>query len=88
MAIPVSLFFMQNLIKLWFAHPMTRKLDIDDLEMLKLMMPVRYLMSGGVTSRDLLPAWMYSVCDLIEHILKPWINQTAMFAIICLKRTT
>ena len=50
---------------------------IKDIE---LMMPLSYLLSGGVSMRSLLPGWMYRPIRVLERILfqKKW----AMFALI------
>jgi hypothetical protein len=49
-------------------------------------MPFRYLVSGGVSSRSLMPGLTYDFWRLIEHAIHPWINQMAMFAQIILER--
>ena len=50
------------------------------------IMPLRYLLSGGVSLRSLMPGVTYGFWRLIEHALQPWINQMAMFAQIILQR--
>jgi SAM-dependent methyltransferase len=52
----------------------------------KLMMPVRYLLSGGVSMRTLVPQWSYSIVNLVETMLHPYMNHLAMFAHITLHR--
>ena len=50
------------------------------------IMPFRYLVSGGVSLRSLIPGLTYGFWCLIEHAIQPWINQMAMFAQIILQR--
>jgi SAM-dependent methyltransferase len=50
------------------------------------MMPLRYLVSGGVAMRDLMPGWLYGFWRALEAILSPCIGQTAMFALIDIER--
>jgi hypothetical protein len=50
------------------------------------MMPVVYLLSGGVSMRSVFPAWMYPLVRRLETALG-WEKQAAMFASIILERT-
>jgi SAM-dependent methyltransferase len=50
-------------------------------------MPFRYLLSGGVSLRSLMPGWMFGVCRGLERTLEPWMHRLAMFATIVLRRT-
>ena len=50
------------------------------------IMPFQYLVSGGVSMRQLMPDWSYQVWDGIEKSLTPWMNSLAMFAYICVKK--
>jgi len=50
------------------------------------MMPFRYLLSGGVSLRGLLPGWSFGFWRQIETALGRWSNQLAMFAQIVLRR--
>jgi hypothetical protein len=52
------------------------------------MMPLRYLLSGGVTRRSLMPGFMFGFWRGIEYLLDPWRDSLAMFAQIRLVRTT
>jgi SAM-dependent methyltransferase len=56
------------------------------IELIKPIMPFRYLLSGGVSLRSLSPAWTFGLWHHVEHALKPWKNQLAMFAQIVLRR--
>lgn len=50
------------------------------------MMPLAYLLSGGVSSKSLLPGRMYQVWRTFENTLRPWNEKLAMFALIILQR--
>jgi SAM-dependent methyltransferase len=49
------------------------------------MMPIRYLISGGVSMRSLSPGWSYSFWKVCENLLNPWMDRLGMFALIVLK---
>jgi SAM-dependent methyltransferase len=49
-------------------------------------MPFRYLVSGGVTMRDLMPGAAFGAWRWLERRLRPWMKSWAMFAIIRLVR--
>ena len=53
---------------------------------IKLMMPVRYLISGGVSLRGLMPGFTYNMWQWIENRLEPIMHKIAMFAFISLER--
>lgn len=46
-------------------------------------MPIRYLLSGGISKRGLMPAWTFPIWRTLEHPLR---NKAAMFAKIVLIR--
>ena len=48
-------------------------------------MPFRYLLSGGVSWRSLMPGWSFALWRKVEHLLQPWMNHLAMFALIVLR---
>lgn len=50
------------------------------------MMPLRYLLSGGVSMRSLVPGWTFGLWRAIERLVRPWNDQLAMFAFIVLER--
>ncbi len=56
------------------------------IELIKPIMPFRYLLSGGVSLRNLAPAWSFGSWKQIESALGRWNNQLAMFAQIVLRR--
>jgi SAM-dependent methyltransferase len=49
-------------------------------------MPFRYLVSGGVSLRTLMPAWTYAGWNSLESSLAPLMHRWAMFAFIVLRR--
>jgi SAM-dependent methyltransferase len=49
-------------------------------------MPFKYLVSGGVSSRSLMPGWAFGLWRRIEGCLLPWMKTWAMFALIALVR--
>lgn len=51
------------------------------------MMPISYLLSGGVSMRSLAPGWLFPAVRLGEEILEPWISSLAMFAAVTLERS-
>ena len=50
------------------------------------MMPVRYLLSGGVSLRSLTPGWSTPFWRRLEKLMDPQADRTAMFARIVLTR--
>jgi SAM-dependent methyltransferase len=56
------------------------------IELIRLMMPFRYLLSGGISLRALAPGWSFGLWRQIENSLDRWGNQLAMFAQIVLRR--
>jgi SAM-dependent methyltransferase len=51
------------------------------------MMPFRYLLSGGVSLRSLMPGWTFRGWRWLERRLARWMNRLGMFARIILVRT-
>jgi hypothetical protein len=49
-------------------------------------MPFRYLLSGGVSWRSLVPSWSFSLWRTIENLLQPWMRHLAMFVLIVLSK--
>jgi SAM-dependent methyltransferase len=56
-----------------------------EIELIKPIMPFRYLLSGGVSLRSLTPGWSFGLWRRIEGSLGRWNNQLAMFAQIVLR---
>lgn len=50
------------------------------------MMPVCYLVSGGVSMRSLMPGFAYPLFSLLEYLLTPFVRYSAMFARIKLRK--
>jgi len=49
--------------------------------------PFRYILSGGVSFRSLMPAYFFGVWSRLEELIEPWMKYLAMFATITLVRT-
>lgn len=56
------------------------------LSSVKLTMPFRYLISGGVSMRGLMPSWSFGCWRRLELALAPRMTDLAMFAYIVLRR--
>jgi hypothetical protein len=50
------------------------------------MMPVLYLLSGGLSQRGLMPAFTFGFWGTVEALLEPAMGRVAMFAAIVLER--
>lgn len=50
------------------------------------MMPLRYLLSGGVSMRSLQPGWMHGAWRMVETCMGPFGRASAMFALIVIER--
>jgi SAM-dependent methyltransferase len=57
-----------------------------EIQTIRLMMPFRYLLSGGISAHDLLPGWSFGFWTIVEKVLSPWMKYLAMFAEITLAR--
>jgi SAM-dependent methyltransferase len=53
---------------------------------IRLRMPFRYLVSGGVSMRTLMPGCTFKAWRCLEDALQPWMGKLAMFALIVLKK--
>jgi len=58
------------------------------IQLIRPMMPFRYLVSGGVYSRNLMPAWTSGFWKSLERSLQGQSHHWAMFALITLRRTS
>lgn len=56
------------------------------IQLIKPFMPFRYLISGGVSMRSLMPAWTFGLWRRLANRLQPWMKTWAMFAQIVLVR--
>ena len=52
----------------------------------RLTMPIRYLLSGGVSMRALVPSWSFAPLRVVEEACQPSMASLAMFAHIVLIR--
>jgi SAM-dependent methyltransferase len=52
----------------------------------RLTMPIRYLLSGGVSMRSLVPTWSFAPLRAMEETCRPFMPALAMFAHIVLIR--
>ncbi|MBI2100051.1 MAG: methyltransferase domain-containing protein [Candidatus Vogelbacteria bacterium] len=52
------------------------------IQSVKLHTPFRYLISGGLSYKSLLPYWMYTPVKVLERMLSPAISVLAMFQTI------
>lgn len=59
------------------------RLRIEEIEP---QMPFRYLVSGGVSMRALMPGAATPLWRAIERSLQPWMRHWAMFALVLLRR--
>jgi SAM-dependent methyltransferase len=66
-----------------FAH----EFPTWEINKIELGMPFRYLLSGGVSMRNIMPSWTYSLWRSLESALQPWMRTLGMFALIELRRT-
>jgi SAM-dependent methyltransferase len=56
------------------------------VKQIELIMPFRYLLSGGISLRNLMFAASFGFWRGIERLLSPWMNKLGMFAKIVLVR--
>jgi SAM-dependent methyltransferase len=57
------------------------------IEVISPGMPFRYLVSGGVSLRPLMPGWSFGAWRALEQLFDPWMKTWAMFALIVLRRS-
>lgn len=65
-----------------------REFPMWQVRSIKLIMPFRYLVSGGVSLRSFMPGWSFGPWRSLENILSPWMKTFAMFAEIILVKVT
>jgi hypothetical protein len=56
------------------------------IERIRLMMPVAYIFSGGVSMRSLFPGWGYKLIRCAENLFGRFNRKIAMFSQITLRR--
>lgn len=75
----------------WMIFQRDRQLfeaEYPDLQLdeVRPMMPFRYLLSGGVSMRAVVPSWSFPLFRWVESTLGPAMSHLAMFAFIALQR--
>lgn len=63
-----------------------REFPMWRLQAVEMTMPFRYLLSGGVSMRSLMPGWSFNFWKKAEQTLTPWMGRLALFARIVLTR--
>ncbi len=56
------------------------------IEKIRPFMPFRYLVSGGVGLRSLMPGFTHALWARLEAMLEPWMPSLAMFALIAIRK--
>jgi hypothetical protein len=74
----------------WIIFQRDRELFMQQtnwrIKLIEETMPFRYLLSGGVSMRNLMPAWVIRPLTFLEKSMSPGLlNKTAMFAIVVLR---
>lgn len=59
------------------------QLHVRDITVL---LPFRYLLTGGVSMRSLLPSWIFPAVSLMERALSPAMRHLGMFAFIVVEK--
>lgn len=67
-------------------HRFDRNFSIWRIERINPFMPLAYLISGGVSMRQLMPGWTYPFIHRFERALSPIMSYIAMFSHILLVR--
>jgi len=57
-----------------------------EIRSIRVNLPLRYLLSGGVSMRSLMPGWSFAAWRRFESWLTPWMNAVGTFATIVLVR--
>lgn len=57
-----------------------------EIERIRPFLPFRYIVSGGLATRNLVPAFTNSLWRGLEHLLDPWMSHLGMYAFISLRR--
>jgi hypothetical protein len=63
-----------------------RKLPELEIEEISPMMPLRYLVSGGVSMRNLVPGVTYNFWRALETVVSRWNHRVGMFALFSVRR--
>lgn len=57
-----------------------------EIEQIRPFLPFRYIVSGGLGIRNLMPAFTHAIWVQLERILNPWMSNLGMYAYISLRR--
>ena len=57
-----------------------------EISMIRKNLPLRYLLSGGVSMRSLMPGWSFSAWRTFENLFGGWMDRVGTFATIVLKK--
>ncbi|MEO8051989.1 MAG: methyltransferase domain-containing protein [Acidobacteriota bacterium] len=62
--------------------------EFPDLQvkLIRGIMPFRYLVSGGIATRNLTPAFCFPLWRAVERLAEPFMRSLAMFALIVIER--
>jgi SAM-dependent methyltransferase len=63
-----------------------REFPMWEIRTIRPIMPFRYLISGGVSMRSLVPGWSFGAWRALENCMRPWLHHWGMFAQITLIR--
>jgi len=63
-----------------------REFPAWEIEVVRPIMPLAYLVSGGVSMRSLMPGWSYALWRGVEGMMSPWNERVAMFAFVVLRK--
>jgi len=63
-----------------------REFPVWRIRSIRPLMPFRYLLSGGVSLRTLVPGITYPIWSALEGVLSPWDAKLSMFAFVVLER--
>jgi len=66
-------------------HIFEKEFPTWQIERIQPMYPLRYLLSGGISRRNLAPAWSYTFWRRLEEVFKHWSVRSAMFALVILR---
>lgn len=64
----------------------TREFPQWNIERVYPFMPFRYIVSGGVSMRSLMPGWSFPLWRGMESVLTPFMQSLAMFSFVVLRR--
>lgn len=56
------------------------------LSQIEILMPFRYLLTGGVSLRSLAPSWIFPAIASLERLLSPVMSHLGMFAFIVVEK--